>query len=403
MKSPRRLQSVSWPTAALLLLAVIATAVTGVEPVRATSSTVVISEFRVRGPNGGSDEFVELYNLSASPVAIGGWKINGSNNAGTIVDPRDDRGRHVLNPGCHFLATNSSANGGPYSGAVPGDQTYATGITDDGGIALLTSSDVIVDQVGLSAGSAYKEGTPLASLGSQNLNRGYERLPGGAAGSGTDTDSNTADFRLLAPSDPQSLASSCVAAGTPTGAGSATPSVAGPGDSVLLTVAVTPGTPPQSISSVTGDLQLIGGGAAESFFDDGTNGDAVAGDLTYSLRRTIAPGTPSGAKTLDVTIVDVGMRTGHATIDLTVAVPPAFVAIHDIQGPGDTSPFAGQVVTTEGVVTARRFNNGFFVQTRDDAVDGRLAHVRRHFRFHERRAAGGRSRRQLRARDRYGE
>jgi len=369
MKSPRRLQSVSWPAAALLLLTAIATAVTGVEPVRATSSTVVISEFRVRGPNGGSDEFVELYNLSASPVAIGGWKINGSNNAGTISTRVTIGASVVLNPGCHFLATNSSANGGPYSGAVPGDQTYATGITDDGGIALLTSSDVIVDQVGLSAGSAYKEGTPLASLGSQNVNRGYERLPGGAAGSATDTDSNTADFRLLAPSDPQSLASSCVAAGTPTGAGSAMPSVAGPGDSVLLTVAVTPGTPPQSISSVTGDLQPIGGGAAESFFDDGTNGDAVAGDLTYSLRRTIAPGTPSGAKTLDVTIVDVGMRTGHATIDLTVAVPPAVVAIHDIQGPGDTSPFAGQIVTTEGVVTARRFNNGFFVQTRDNAID----------------------------------
>jgi len=46
------------------------------------------------------------------------------------------------------------------------------------------------------------------------------------------------------------------------------------------------------------------------------------------------------------------------------------VAIHDIQGPADTSPFAGQVVTTEGVVTARRFNNGFFLQTRDNAIDG---------------------------------
>src|SRR5206468_5155533 len=51
--------------------------------VSASSSTVVISEFRVRGPNGGSDEFVELYNVSTAPVPIGGWKVNGSNNAGT--------------------------------------------------------------------------------------------------------------------------------------------------------------------------------------------------------------------------------------------------------------------------------------------------------------------------------
>src|SRR5215471_15031349 len=49
----------------------------------AASSSIVISEFRVRGPNGGSDEFIELYNLSSAPVNIGGWKIKGSNNAGT--------------------------------------------------------------------------------------------------------------------------------------------------------------------------------------------------------------------------------------------------------------------------------------------------------------------------------
>ncbi|HKB81231.1 MAG TPA: hypothetical protein VKH35_16095 [Thermoanaerobaculia bacterium] len=30
---------------------------------------VVISEFRVRGPNGGSDEFIELLNVSAVMVA----------------------------------------------------------------------------------------------------------------------------------------------------------------------------------------------------------------------------------------------------------------------------------------------------------------------------------------------
>ena len=45
--------------------------------VQAVSTNIVVSEFRVRGPNGGNDEFVELYNLSGAPVAIGGWKIRG--------------------------------------------------------------------------------------------------------------------------------------------------------------------------------------------------------------------------------------------------------------------------------------------------------------------------------------
>ena len=40
---------------------------------RASSSSVVISEFRTRGPAGGNDEFVEIYNLSAAPVDISGW------------------------------------------------------------------------------------------------------------------------------------------------------------------------------------------------------------------------------------------------------------------------------------------------------------------------------------------
>ena len=40
---------------------------------------------------------------------------------------------------------------------VPGDLGYGTGITDDGGIAIFNASGTAVDQVGLSAGSAYKD------------------------------------------------------------------------------------------------------------------------------------------------------------------------------------------------------------------------------------------------------
>ena len=127
--------------------------------VQAISTNVVISEFRVRGPQGGNDEFVELYNLSGAPVAIGGWNIRGSNNAGTASIRATITAGTTLQPGCHYLLTNSATGG--YSGAVPGNQTYATGITDDGGIALTLPDNTIVDQVGMSAGSLYKEGTIL--------------------------------------------------------------------------------------------------------------------------------------------------------------------------------------------------------------------------------------------------
>jgi hypothetical protein len=175
----------------------------------AVSTTIVISEFRTRGPVGGSDEFVEIFNVSAAPVIIGGWTLRGSNNAGTTGIRATVPAGTVVPPGCYYLFTNSSTSGGPYSGAVPGNQTYATGITDDGGVAIVDGAAVVVDQVGMSAGSAYKEGATLAPL-VVNADQGYERLPGGAAGNFTDTDSNLGDFQLLAPSLPQNAASACI-------------------------------------------------------------------------------------------------------------------------------------------------------------------------------------------------
>ena len=116
---------------ALVAAAVCAVAFCWVGAAFAASSNVVVSEFRFRGPSGASDEFVELYNLSPAAVDISGWKVNGSNNAGTTSTRATIPAGTLLGPGCHFLLTNSTA----YSGAVAGDATFATGFTDDGGVA----------------------------------------------------------------------------------------------------------------------------------------------------------------------------------------------------------------------------------------------------------------------------
>jgi uncharacterized protein len=160
------------------------------------SSDIVISEFRVRGPAGGNDEFIELRNTASTPVEIGGWQVNGSNASGATSTRATVTGGVTLAAGGIYLLANSAAGG--YSGSVAPDQTYGTGITDDGGIAVLRPDGTIADQVGLSAGSAYGEGTRLASLGTSNQNRSFERH-----GATQDTDDNAADFELRAPSDPQ--------------------------------------------------------------------------------------------------------------------------------------------------------------------------------------------------------
>ncbi len=338
----------------------------------AASTTVVVSEFRVRGPVGGSDEFVELYNKSASPVAIGGWKLRGSNASGTISTRATVPAGRILGPGCHYLFTNSSTSGGPYSGPVVGDQTYGTGVTDDGGLALTLADDVtIVDQVGMSTGSAYKEGTPLTNLGSTNLDRGYERLPGGALGNGQDTDNNASDFVLVTPSNPENSALCGGGESTnPTVTGAADPSSLLPGAQTTLTATVTPGANPTSTGlGVTGDLTSIGGSATQTFADDGVSPDAVAGDNVFTYLATVTAATSPGSKSLPVTATDAQLRSGSATISLLVEAPPVpVIAIREIQGAAHISPRVNEIVATRGIVTAK-IGSSFYIQDASPDLD----------------------------------
>jgi len=170
-----------------------------------TNAGVLISEFRTRGPNGASDEFVELYNNSDSAADVSSWKINASNSSGTTGTRVTINGGTTIPAHGHFLATNSTVSTG-YSGTVTGNQTYTTGIADDGGIALLMPDNTVVDQVGMSAGSAYKEGAILAPLAG-NTDQSYERKPGGGAGNTQDNGDNATDFQIRSPSSPQNLSS----------------------------------------------------------------------------------------------------------------------------------------------------------------------------------------------------
>jgi uncharacterized protein len=348
----------------------------------ASAQGVVISEFRVRGPNGGNDEFVELYNATGASVPIGGWLIRGSNNAGTVSTRATIPAGTMLGAGCHYLATNSSTTAGPYSGSVAGNQTYTTGITDDGGVALtLADATTIVDAVGLSTGSAYKEGTPLASLGTSNLDRGYERKPGGASGSGQDGDDNSADFALRTPSDPQNTSSTCLG-GAKTlsindvslnegNAGTTSfdftvslSSAAGPGG-VTFDIAsadnsaVAPGD--YTANSLTG--QTIPEGSSSYTFSVLANGDTTTeSDETFFVNV----GNVAGATLAD------GQGQGTILNDDACGLP--FTPIPSIQGNGPNAAITGNL-TTKGVVVGdfegTAAASGFYLQ--DETGDGNAA------------------------------
>ena len=92
----------------------------------------------------------------------------------------------------------------------------------------------------------------------------------------------------------------------------------------LLTLAVTPGANPASTGlAVVGNLTNIGGSSTQAFVDNGTGGDAVAGDNIFSHTATVAAATPAGPRSISYTISDAEGRTGTTSGSLTVTSCPA--------------------------------------------------------------------------------
>ena len=196
-------------------------------------------------------------------------------------------------------------------------------------------------------------GTSPSSLYKVTDTAGYNATITGSVSTIATAGTNTA-FRGIA-----LLAAAQAVAGNLAGSGAANPSSLQPGDPTTLTVTVTPATtPPSTGITVTVDLTAIGGSAAQTFFDDGTNGDVTIGDNIFTFATSVAPATTGGTKNLPVSIADAQARTATANITLNIVT---LVAIHDIQGSGDTSPLVGQTVTTSGIVTGLK-SNGYFVE-----------------------------------------
>jgi RHS repeat-associated protein len=265
------------------------------------SATIVISEFRTRGPAGGSDEFLELYNKSESAVNIGGWKLKVSNNAGAISTRLTISAGTILPAHAHFLITNTGAGG--YGGAVAGDQGYSSGVSDDGGFAITRADDSIVDQVGMSYGSAFKENRVLQAL-TTNADRSYERKAGGAAGSTQDTNDGPSDFQLRTPSDPQNLAS-----------------------------APTPQTPSNQppVVNIGGPYSGTAGVAVEFNGSNSTDADGTITSYEWKFGdgETTTGATPqhayasAGTYTVTLTVTDNAGARASATASVTInATPP---------------------------------------------------------------------------------
>lgn len=340
---------------------------------QASSSGVVISQVYGGGGNSGAtfkNDFIELFNAGSASVSVDGWSVQYSSAAGTTWQVTPLSGS--IASGQYYLIQEAQGAGGTTNLPTPNATGTIAMSATVGKVALVSSTTVltggcptggsIVDFVGYgtgASGASCFEGAGAAPTLS-NTTAGLRRNNGAQ-----DTDNNSADFATGSPNPRNSVATPT----NPKGTGNANPVSVMQGGSVLLTVAVTPGANPTSTGiTATADLSSIGGSASQSFFDDGTNGDATAGDNVFSFATIVGASSSPGAKSLPVTIADAQSRNGSAGISLTVTTPALSLAIHDIQGSGDTSPFAGALVSTTGIVTGVR-SNGFFIQAPDSAVD----------------------------------
>ncbi|HKS09792.1 MAG TPA: M36 family metallopeptidase [Pyrinomonadaceae bacterium] len=184
----------------------------------ATAGQLLISEFRVRGPSGANDEFVEIYNNSGADHTVSdsgagtGYAVAASDGVARCVIPN---GTVIPNRG-HYLCTNSVAYS--LSGNATGNATYTTDIPDNAGIALFNTSVAAnftlanrLDAVGSTseANTLYKEGTGYSALTPFSIDYSFVRDECGKQGSITtfgncpsggnyvDTNSNAVDFYFV--------------------------------------------------------------------------------------------------------------------------------------------------------------------------------------------------------------
>lgn len=346
----------------------------------AGNAQVVISQVYGGGGSTGAvfdSDYVELFNTSNSTVDLSGWSVQYAAAAGTAWQVTQ-LGNVSIQPGQYLLVREAvGATGGAALPTPDVTGTIAMSATN-AKIALVNSTTAlsgacpipnaaVQDFVGYGTANCFEGSAAVSAL---NATTAALRNTNGC----TDTNSNSADFSTAAPAPRNSASALNVCGGgggqtNPSGVGSANPASLNAGDTTLLRVTVTPGSNPASTGiTVQGNLTTIGGSATQAFFDDGTNGDVTAGDSIFSFSTTVTAGTSAGAKSLPLTISDAEARTGNTSINLTITAPQTITAIHAIQGPGNASPLVGQVVDTQGIVTARA-SNGFFLQAADNEVD----------------------------------
>ena len=334
-----------------LICAGVATMLLGIAQV--ASAQLIISEFRVRGPNGANDEFIEIYNNSGADHTVAGggtgYAIAASNGVARCVIPNGtvipNRGHYLcVNSVGYSLASYPAGNGT----TATGDATYTTDIPDNAGIAIFNTSVPAdftlanrLDAVGSTseANTLYKEGTGYPALTPFSIDYAFYRDNCGKGGSITtfgacpidtpkDTNNNAADFVFVDTNGTSAGAGQRLGAPGPENLSS--PIQRNASFAVnLLDICVAAASPPNRVRDFTSDP------ANNSTFG------------TLDIRRTVVNNTGGNVtrlrwRVIDVTtfpapsgIADLRPRTSTAVV-VTVDRPPCGSGTSNVTVQGTT-------------------------------------------------------------------
>ncbi len=337
------------------------------------SRNVVISQVYGGGGNSGAtlkNDFIELYNPGSSSVSLAGWSVQYASAAGTTWSVTPLSGS--IAPGGYYLVQEAVGAGGTVdlptpdaSGTIAMSATAGKVVLRNSTTALTVSTGCsavtgVLDVVAFGTTATCAEGSPTPNL--SNTTAALRR-----SGGIQDTDNNSADFLIAAPTPRNGASGPPVVSSTvPTSGGV---NVAPAGNlTVTFNRAVTAPTAAFSIACTTSGSHpaAVSGGPTAFTLDPAT-------DFTNGEQCTA---TVIAANVAALSDAALRMAADYSWTFTIAAVDPctvAYIAPYTIQGTGAASPIVGQSVITRGIVVgdyegASPGLRGFYLQ--DDTGDG---------------------------------
>ena len=314
----------------------------------AVSDTIVISQLYGGGGNSGAtlkNDFIELYNRGSAAVNVTGWTVQYASSTGSSWQKTTLNG--TIDSGKYFLVQEAQGAGGTIDLPTPNAIGNIAMSATAGKVALVNNSTTLtgtcptglVDFVGFgSANCSETSPTPTLSNTTAAL-----RKSNGAQ----DTDNNSADFTVSAPTPrntPPPDTAPAVATTDPANGASSVPL----DSNIVITftegVNVLGSWFTLSCSLSGAHTATVSGGPAVFTLDPGINfvdGDECTLTVLASQVTDVDNNDPPDNMTVDFT---AKYSTGNACL-------APFTPVYSIQGSGLTAAITGSV-TTQGVVVS---------------------------------------------------